>query len=72
MLKQNGGRSLLDKHNSISSLLSTVYPEYRESCRKLVLQIVDELKLSKPEEVINVPREYPLLQVPQSYSRKVR
>ncbi len=59
-LKRHGASVLLSKYNgSVSKLMSTVYPEYRQTCRKSVLKLVEELKLMKVQHLITVPREYP-------------
>ncbi len=59
-LLQHGGRSLLDKYNgSLSKLLTTVLPEYRQACRERLIRTARDLKLPKVEDLITVPLEYP-------------
>ncbi len=59
MLKKYGASGLLHKYNySPSKLLTTLYPEYRSSCRNTVLKIVQELKLNKVEDLLHSPLEY--------------
>ncbi len=59
---QNGGASLLYIYRgSLSKLLSSVYPEYKQACRNFVHTIMQDLKLSKVQDVATVPLEYPCL-----------
>ncbi len=60
-LRKHGGSGLLEKYNgSTSKLLTTLYPEYRQKCRNLVEAIMHDMKLSKMEDLIGVPVQYPL------------
>ncbi len=59
ILRQNGAGGLLHRYNtSVSKLLATVYPEYRQLCRDSVTRLVNQLKLSKVEDLLQVPRKY--------------
>ncbi len=59
MVKQNEGESLLKKyHGSLSKLLASVYPEYKQLCRNFVLRLVADMKLSTIEAVLTVPSLY--------------
>ncbi len=58
-LQKNGGASLLQKyHGSVTKLLVTVYPEYKKMCREFVIEIVQDAKISKVEDVVSLPQEY--------------
>ncbi len=58
-LQMNGGSTLARKYNgSVFKMLAILYPEYKQACRDFVMNIVKELKLSKVEDVIQVPLEY--------------
>ncbi len=59
MLEQGAAGLTKRYNNSVSKLLTTIYPEYKQRCRDFVNQVVRNLQLSKVEEVLNVPQEYP-------------
>ncbi len=60
VLQEHGGAGLLKKYgSSLSKLLANVFPEYRTKCKELVVKVMKEKNLSKPEEVLHVPIEYP-------------
>ncbi len=62
MIQQYGGGGLLSiKYNSIPKLLSALRPEYKTACRNFVLRIVKEFNLSKVEDILHLPLEYPPL-----------
>ncbi len=61
VLQELGGHTLLTRYHSMSKLLMTVYPEYKQSCRDFVMSVVHELKLKSVEDVLKVPLEYPHL-----------
>ncbi len=64
MLQQKGGSGLLAKYKgSMSKLLATLYPEYRQACRDTVCSIVHDLKLARVEDLIHVPLQYPSLMI---------
>ncbi len=56
-LKHNGATSLLNVHKSLGKLLTTLYPEYKEACRRSVMKMVHTLKLHAVEELLSVPYE---------------
>jgi len=59
ILQANGGNGLLKKYKvSLHTLLSTVYPEYKQSCRDAILSITRDLKLTKVEDSIKVAHKY--------------
>ncbi len=65
ILRQHGATGLLNRYNgSFSKLLTTLYPEYKKACRDLIMSIVTELKLSKVQDVVDVPIEYPMCTMP--------
>ncbi len=45
-------------NNCVSKLLSTVFPEYKQACRDVVLQLKKDLKLEKVEDLIEVPLDH--------------
>ncbi len=57
-IQQSGGSGLVPKYRSLSELLVTVYPEYRDVCRSACLRIVNELHLEKAEDLQSVSVEY--------------
>lgn len=60
-LRDNGGYGLLKKYKgSTSKLLVTLHPEYKKNCRDIVMSVVRDMKLSKVEDILYVPQEYPL------------
>lgn len=56
---QNGGSTLLRLYGSIYKLLTSIYPEYKEYTRQLIFKIMNDLKISKVEDILNIPIEYP-------------
>ncbi len=62
MLRQHGATQLLNKYGSLGKALATLLPEYKEACRKRLLSIAQDCKLSKIDDLVNVPVTYPLLQ----------
>ncbi len=60
-LEEHGGAALLKKYSVVSKLLTAVYPEYQKACRESVMKLVNNLKLSKVEDLLNVPHEYPII-----------
>ncbi len=53
--QQYGGRGLLQKYNdSVSKLLISVNPSYKQMCRNFVMNIVQDMKLSSPVDVVNM------------------
>lgn len=62
-LKKYGGFTMLDRHHSISKLLGTIYPEYIQICRDLLMSIVNELKLATVQDIIKLPARYPTLYI---------
>ncbi len=60
MVLQHGGFQLLKKYDySLSKLLTTLYPEYKQMCRTFVMHAIHDLNLKKVEDLVNVPLEYP-------------
>ncbi len=58
-LQKHGGGYLLKKYDySISKLLATISPDYHQKCRQFVMNIVKDLRLSKVEDMLQVPLEY--------------
>ncbi len=58
-VQQYGGATLLQKYKgSLSKLLVSVYPEYKQFCRDCAMIMVQDLKLSKPDDLVHVPTEY--------------
>ncbi len=55
---QCGGAGLLERYNSLSQLLTTVLPQYKQVCTEMILYNMQELQLSKVEDLLNVPRAY--------------
>ncbi len=53
MLRKHGAFGLLLKYGSIGKLLTTLYPEYSQACRTLVMKLVHDLNLSKVEDLIH-------------------
>ncbi len=67
MLQENGGVSVLAKYsNSVSKLLTTLFPSYQQVIRNVVLQTVHDLKLPNVEQLLHVPPQYPLC-TPSTY-----
>lgn len=75
-LCNHGGAQLLNKYGSLSkgrviSLIQlsvlAIMPEYKMSCRQFVLDIMQELKFTKVEEVMNVPLKNPFYSVSLTY-----
>ncbi len=59
-LLQHQGSGLLSKYNnSPAKLLADLFPQYKQSCRDFVNGIVTDLKLSKVEDILTIPVEYP-------------
>ncbi len=59
VIQQHGGAGCLQKYQqSPSKLLVHVYPEYKQTCKDFLLNIVQDLKLSSVEDVLHVPLEY--------------
>ncbi len=67
MIHENGGGGLLTTfyNGSLSKLLSTVYPEYQRACRTAVLRVVNDLKLNKMEDLLDVPQSEIFYRIPQ-------
>ncbi len=64
-LQHQGGATLLDKyHGSLSKLLSTVYPEYKQICRDLMVKMSHDLKL---QDVSHIPVAYLVLGIQSVY-----
>ncbi len=55
---QNEGGGLLSQYGSISKMVMSMFPEYKTTCRSLIFQLVQELKLSKVEDLLNISKEY--------------
>lgn len=56
IIQRYGGTGLLERYNSSpSALLRTVFPEYKQACRQFVTKLVQDLKLSGPRDLINIP-----------------
>ncbi len=63
ILQEHGGYGLVQKYEgSISKMLTSVYPEYKDACREEVIRIVHDRNLSKVEELVKVSTEYLILQ----------
>ncbi len=59
MIKKHGGVGLLHKYKySVSKVLSSVLPEYKKACTTFVYSIVQDQKLQRVEDIVNVPLEY--------------
>ncbi len=58
-LIERGGGGLLRKYNgSLSRLLSTVYPEYRQTCKQALMQLAHDLNTNSVKDLLYVGREY--------------
>ncbi len=57
-LVQSGASGLRSKYESLSHMMISLVPSYKEMCREFVHEVMRDLKLSKVEEVITVPTEY--------------
>ncbi len=57
--EQHGGTALLHKCGSLSTLLTTLYPDYKKFCRNKVLSVVADLKLPHVADLLHVSPEYP-------------
>ncbi len=58
-LAHHGAGGILTRYDgSVSKLLAHVFPEYKQACRETVQNMVNELKLSKVEDLLHVPIEY--------------
>ncbi len=58
-IQTHGGSGLLDRYeNSPSKLLSTLYPEYKNSCKEFLISIAREWKLSNIADLQNIPPKY--------------
>ncbi len=56
-----GGAGLLPKYQqSLDKLLISMFPEYKKACIDSVMRLVNNLKLNKIEDVINISSEYHL------------
>ncbi len=63
---KHGGAGLLAKYsNSLSKILTTLVPEYKEMCRSFIMKVKQDLQLETMQDVVNVPFEY------QNKERKV-
>lgn len=61
-IADHGGLSLVNGcyNGSLTKLLSTIYPEYKEMCRQFVNQVMLDFNLNKVEDVLHVSIEYPI------------
>ncbi len=56
LLQQHGGTGLLNKYGgSFIKLLTTLYPEYKKFCRDMMLKLANEMKLSRMEDIVQIP-----------------
>ncbi len=58
-LQQYGSARLMKYYGSIGKLLTTLSPQYKQICREFVFKMMNEWKLSKVEDTIKIPMEYP-------------
>ncbi len=58
-LQQQGASSLIKKYNgSLTKLLTTIYPEYKQVCRDAVMKMVKDMKVNNVQELVHIPVEY--------------
>ncbi len=58
-LVKHGGQTLLRKHDgSLSKLLTTLCPEYKTMCKDFVQSVMNDMKLSKVEDITTIPLKY--------------
>ncbi len=59
LLHRHGQSALLPRYdNSLSQLLASVYPEYKQACRELLMNTIQEWKLNGVLDALNVPIQY--------------
>ncbi len=53
-LHHHGGGGLLKKYGSLSKLLASLYPEYTQTCKDAVHQVMQELKVNQVKDLLHV------------------
>ncbi len=56
---KHGAAGILHKYNnSLGSLLSALFPEYKQACRDYLTHTASNLKLSSVTALSNIPKQY--------------